>query len=66
MVGEAATQSKAVSSSCGIYFLLPEEIAWGSSGKEARILKKYRRLLARMKESDRQLLLHMAQKMARR
>ncbi len=44
----------------------PEETAWGSSGKEARILEKFRRVLARMVESDWLLLLHMAQKMARR
>ena len=43
-----------------------DEIAWGSSGKDARILNKFRRLLARMNESKRRLLLHMAQKMARR
>ncbi len=43
-----------------------EEIAWGSTGKEARILAKFRRLFVRMDESARRLLLHMAQKMARR
>lgn len=43
-----------------------EEIAWGSSGRDARILAKFRRLLARIKEPDRRLLLHMAQKMANR
>ncbi len=43
-----------------------EEIASGSSGKEARLLTKFYRLLGRMGQSDRQLLLHMAQKMARR
>jgi hypothetical protein len=43
-----------------------EEIVFGRSKKEARILEKFRRLLARMDECDRQLLLHMAQKMARR
>ncbi len=42
------------------------EIAWGSSGKEARFLTRFRQLLARMKESDRELLLYMAQKMAGR
>lgn len=42
------------------------EIAWGSSGKEARILARFRRLFARMNESKRQLLLHVAKKMARR
>jgi transcriptional regulator with XRE-family HTH domain len=43
-----------------------EEIACGSSGKEARYLNKLRRLLGRMNESKRRLLLHTAQKMARR
>ena len=44
----------------------PEKTAWGSTGKQARALSKFRRLLARMDEADRNLLLHMAQKMARR
>ncbi len=43
-----------------------EGIAFGSSKKEARILSKFRQLLARIDEPDRRLLLHMAQKMARR
>ena len=43
-----------------------DEIAWGSSGKEARLLTKFRRLLGRIDESDRRLLLYMAQKMASR
>ncbi len=43
-----------------------EEITWGSSGKEARFLEKFRRLLTRLAEPHRRLLLHMAQKMARR
>ncbi len=42
------------------------EIAWGSSGKEAQTLEKFRRLLACMKKSHRKLLLYMAQRMARR
>lgn len=41
------------------------EISWGNSGRDARILGSFRRLLGRMKEGDRRLLLHMAQKMAR-
>ena len=41
------------------------ETAWGSSGKDARFLAKFRRLVGRMDEGDRKLLLHMAQKMAR-
>ena len=43
-----------------------EETAWGSTGKEAQVLSKFRRLLARTDEADQNLLLHMAQKMARR
>ncbi len=43
-----------------------EEIAYGTSAKEVRILAKFSRLLARITESDRKLLFHMAQKMARR
>jgi transcriptional regulator with XRE-family HTH domain len=41
------------------------EIAWGDSGKDARTLAKFRRLLGRTNENNRKLLLHMAQKMAR-
>jgi transcriptional regulator with XRE-family HTH domain len=40
------------------------EIAWGSSGKDARLLEKFRRLLSRATENDLKLLLLMAQKMA--
>jgi transcriptional regulator with XRE-family HTH domain len=39
------------------------EIAWGSSGKDARFLSKLRRLLGKANEQDRKLILHMAQKM---
>ena len=38
--------------------------SWGSSGKQARLLRKFCNLLGRTQESDRQLLLHMARKMA--
>jgi transcriptional regulator with XRE-family HTH domain len=41
------------------------ELAWGSTGKEARVLEKFRQLLSRTNESDTKLLLFMAQKMAR-
>ena len=41
------------------------EIAWGSSGKEARFLHKFRRLMGRIKERDRRLLMLMAQNMAK-
>ena len=43
-----------------------DDIAWGSSGKDARFLSKFRRLLGSVDEGDRRLLLHMVQKMARR
>jgi transcriptional regulator with XRE-family HTH domain len=43
-----------------------DEIAWGRTTKEARLLEQFRRLLARMNDSRRRLLLHVAQKMARR
>jgi transcriptional regulator with XRE-family HTH domain len=43
-----------------------DDIAWGSSGKDGRFLNKLRRLLAKAEEADRKLLLHMAQKMAKR
>ena len=42
-----------------------DEIGWGSSGKDARILGNFRKLLGRINEGDRRLLLHIAQKMAR-
>ncbi len=42
-----------------------DDIAWGSSGKEARLLAKFCRLLSRREEGDRGSLLSMAQKMAR-
>jgi transcriptional regulator with XRE-family HTH domain len=38
--------------------------SWGKSGKEARLIAKFHWLLSRTDESDRELLLHMAQKMA--
>ena len=42
-----------------------DDIAWGKSGKDARLLNHLRRQLGRMDKSARQLLLFMAQKMAR-
>ena len=38
---------------------------WGSKGKEARILTQLRRTLKHSKEADRQLLLHMARRLAK-
>jgi transcriptional regulator with XRE-family HTH domain len=42
-----------------------DEVDWGSKGKDAHALGRFRTLLGRMKEPDRRLLFHMAQKMAR-
>jgi transcriptional regulator with XRE-family HTH domain len=42
-----------------------DDIAWGRTGKDARWLYQFSRLLARTEESDRKLLMFMAQKMAR-
>jgi transcriptional regulator with XRE-family HTH domain len=38
---------------------------WGNSGKDARMLAKFRHLLSRADENDRRLLLSMAQMMVR-
>lgn len=38
--------------------------SWGSKGKDARTLDRFRRLLARTSEADQKLLLTMAQNMA--
>jgi len=37
---------------------------WGTSGKDAKVLNRIRRLLAKLGEKDRDLLLFLAQKMA--
>src|SRR6267143_414725 len=42
------------------------ERQWGSSGKDASTLATFRRLLSRLEESDRRLLLQIAHKMAKR
>jgi transcriptional regulator with XRE-family HTH domain len=39
--------------------------AWGSAGKDARTLRKFRECLGRISKNDLKLLMHMAQKMAR-
>ncbi len=44
----------------------PDEGAWGSSGKNARFLSKLRRVLSKVNEEDRKIILLMAQKMALR
>ena len=43
-----------------------DDIAWGSSGKEARVLALFRRQLGRLGDDDRRLLLCLAQKMAQK
>jgi transcriptional regulator with XRE-family HTH domain len=43
-----------------------DDILWGSSGKDAHVLAKFRRLFSHMKDGDRGLVLFMAQKMAKR
>jgi transcriptional regulator with XRE-family HTH domain len=42
------------------------ESGWGDSGKDARTLANLRRVLSRVKEEDRKLLLFVAQKMAKK
>lgn len=42
----------------------PDDIAWGSSGKDARFLFNFRRLLGRIEEKDRKLLMALAHKLA--
>ena len=42
------------------------ETEWGSSRREARLLLQFQRLLSRINEKDRHLLLFTAQKLARR
>jgi transcriptional regulator with XRE-family HTH domain len=41
----------------------PVDIAWGSTGKDARMLVKFRRLFSRMEKGDLKLVLSMAQRM---
>ncbi len=43
-----------------------DDIAWGSRGKDARFLTRFRRLLSRINEGDRRLLFFVAQKMSNR
>lgn len=49
-----------------VAFKPKNELAWGSSGKEARLLGLFRRCLRRLDDDERELLLHLARKMARR
>ena len=41
-----------------------DDVAWGSSGKDGRLLDQFRRFLSKTDEKDRRTLLFMAQKMA--
>jgi transcriptional regulator with XRE-family HTH domain len=43
-----------------------DDILWGNSGEDGRMLSHFCRLFGRMKEDDRKVLFFMAQKMARR
>jgi transcriptional regulator with XRE-family HTH domain len=43
-----------------------EDIAWGSNGKDARLIAKFCQLFSRIKEDELKVVLFMAQKMARR
>jgi len=43
-----------------------DDMGWGSSGKEARLLEKFCSLFSQLEESDRGLVLFMAQKMGRK
>jgi len=42
------------------------DLGWGRSGKDARMLARFRRHLSRLDDDDRELLLYLAQKMARK
>lgn len=41
-----------------------DDIAWGDSGKDAKLLGQFRRLLGKTSEKDQRILLFMARKMA--
>jgi len=43
-----------------------DDIAWGSKGKDARLVAQFCRLFSRMEEGDLGMVLFIAQKMARR
>jgi transcriptional regulator with XRE-family HTH domain len=42
-----------------------DDIVWGTAGKDARTLTRFRRLLGKIDDKDRKLLFFMAQKLAR-
>jgi hypothetical protein len=41
-----------------------DDVAWGSSGKDADFLERFRSLLGKTSKNDRKMLMFMAQKMA--
>lgn len=41
-----------------------DDIAWGSSGKDAALLSKFRRILSKASEADKKMLMFVARKMA--
>jgi transcriptional regulator with XRE-family HTH domain len=43
-----------------------DDVAWGSKGKDAAMLRRFRQILSRTNDRNQQLLLHMAQKLAQR
>jgi transcriptional regulator with XRE-family HTH domain len=43
-----------------------DDIAWGSKGKDARLLAQFCRLFSKMEEDELRMVLFLAQKMARR
>ncbi len=43
-----------------------EEKLWGSKGPDARVLRQFHKLLEKMSEQNRGVLIHMAQKMQKR
>jgi transcriptional regulator with XRE-family HTH domain len=45
---------------------LSDNLAWGTTGKDARFLNKLRRLLGKADEDDRKIVLYIAQKVANR
>ena len=43
-----------------------DDIAWGSKGKDARLLAQFCRLFSKMEEDELRMVLFMVQKMAKR
>ena len=41
-----------------------DQVAWGSSGKDARLLSRFRGFFGKTNEADRKILLSMARKIA--